>query len=320
MKLDMFDRKILSQLDVDCRQSDAKIGKKVRLSKQVVNYRIKRLADDGIITSFFPHINTARLGFAIHKVYVRFKAIQKEKEEELWKYLTGNVHVIWAVSCSGRWDVIFAIASRTIEEFNAHLSGFMDKFSAYISERAISVFNKATLHNREWLAKGLRAAWMLGGQIFETQIDDLDRKILGRLAVNARMPLIDIAKGTSRSSSLILLRIRKLQELGIVCAFRAGLSRKKLDVQYCKAFLYYQNKTDKDEKKLLSYCASLPWTSGISQSIGPWDLEIEFEVKSYENFHMLMKEMRNAFPIVANFETAYIEKEHGFSYLPPLYL
>ena len=41
LHLDLKDRKVLYQLDVDCRQTNSEIGKKVGLSKQVVDYRIK---------------------------------------------------------------------------------------------------------------------------------------------------------------------------------------------------------------------------------------------------------------------------------------
>ena len=40
--LDLKDRKILYELDLNCRQSNAQIGKKVGLSRKVVDYRIKR--------------------------------------------------------------------------------------------------------------------------------------------------------------------------------------------------------------------------------------------------------------------------------------
>ena len=51
-KIDKKDMKILANLFVNSRQSDSSIAKKVRLSKQVVNYRIKNLIDKGIIKTF----------------------------------------------------------------------------------------------------------------------------------------------------------------------------------------------------------------------------------------------------------------------------
>jgi len=61
--LDLKDRKILYELDLNCRQSNAQIGKKVGLSKEVVKYRIKRMEEEGIISGYWTEIDSYRLGY-----------------------------------------------------------------------------------------------------------------------------------------------------------------------------------------------------------------------------------------------------------------
>ena len=317
-KLDLNDWKILNQLDLNSRQSDAEIGKKTRISKQVVNYRIKKLIDEGIITCFVPGINIAKLGYNVYKVYLNFKALKKQKEEEMWNYLIKQPNIVWLISCSGRWNLVFGIASKNIEEFDKVLNDFMNKFSKFILERAISVFNKATIHHRKWFLEQKQEPiyWLVGGKSEEIKTDEIDKKILKLLNENARIPIIEISDKLKISSSLVIQRIKKLQEKGIINVFRIGLDRAKLGIDYCKAFIYYQNKTTESENELLYYCYNLQNILGVSQSIGPWDLELEFEVKNYYYFHRLLKEIKNKFPIIANFETVYIEKEYGLSFLP----
>ncbi len=318
IKLDLKDWKILNELDLNCRQSDAEIGKKVRLSKQVVNYRIKRLVNENTIIAFFPHINLAKLGCGVHKIYLQFRALTKEKEGEMWNYLVKQPNIVWVISCSGRWDLIFAIASKDIEQFDKILTDFMNKYSEFIVNRAVTVFNKATLHHRKWLLKQkqLFVYWLLGGKIEEIKIDEVDKKILRILNEDARKPIIEIAEKVEISSSLAIQRINKLQKNGIIGTFRIGLNREKLEMNYCKSFIYYQNKTSEKENQLLNYCYSLPNILGVSQSIGPWDLELEFEIKNYDEFHKIMKDMKNIFPLIRSFDTVYIEKEYGLSFLP----
>ncbi len=317
IKLDSTDWKILNQLDINCRQSDAEIGKKTRLSKQVVNYRIKKLMDDRIITAFFPHIDIAKLGYGVHKIYLQFGALTKEKEEEMWMHLSKQQNIIWAISCSGKWDLIFGITSKSMEQFDKVLSEFTNKYSEYISNRAITVFNKAALHHRKWLLNEKEPSyWQLGGGLDMPEIDEIDKKILKSLNEDARKPIIKIGEEAGTSSSLAIQRIRKLQQKGIIGGFRTALSREKLGMNYCKAFVYYQNKTSEKERQLLYHCHTLPNILGVSQSIGPWDLELEFEVRNYDEFHKIMKDMKNKYPLIRSFDTAYIEKEHGLSFLP----
>ena len=53
IKLDEKDKKILYELDKNSRQGISSIAKKVRLSKEVVNYRIKNLEKRKIIKGYY---------------------------------------------------------------------------------------------------------------------------------------------------------------------------------------------------------------------------------------------------------------------------
>ncbi|MBU1321620.1 MAG: Lrp/AsnC family transcriptional regulator, partial [Nanoarchaeota archaeon] len=309
--------KILNQLDLNCRQSDSGIGKKVRLSKQVVNYRIKRLLNNKIIISFFPHINVSKLGYATHKIYIQLRSVTKDKEKEIWDFLVSQSNILWVISCSGKWDLIFGTGSNDIEDFDSILTDFMNKFSDNVLNRQITVFNKATIHHRKWILNDEKdVSWLIGGKVENNQIDKLDKNILILLNKNARMPVIEIAEKLGESSSRVIYRIKQLQNKGIIGAYRTSINKKKLGINYCKSFIYYQNKTTKKENQLLTYCYQLPCILGVSQSIGAWDLELEFEVKNYDEFHHIMKEMKNKFPLIRSFDTVYIEKEYGESFLP----
>jgi DNA-binding Lrp family transcriptional regulator len=49
--LDKIDKKLLYQLDLNCRQSNAQIGRIIGVSKQVIEYRINKLQSQGIISN-----------------------------------------------------------------------------------------------------------------------------------------------------------------------------------------------------------------------------------------------------------------------------
>ena len=60
IKIDAKDRRILYELDKNCRQSNSQIGKKVGLGRDVVSYRIDKLMKQGVIDNFFTVIDTFR--------------------------------------------------------------------------------------------------------------------------------------------------------------------------------------------------------------------------------------------------------------------
>lgn len=60
-------------------------------------------------------------------------------------------------------------------------------------------------------------------------LDDLDRRILGLLRQDGRMPLAAIAKAVNLSGPAVHERVRKLEQRGIIAGYTAILDPEKLD-------------------------------------------------------------------------------------------
>src|SRR3989338_11005313 len=128
-QLDTKDRKILSELDVDARQSNSQIGKKVGLSKEVVKYRIDRLIENGIILRFHTVINYFKLGIVKFKLYLRLTNVNEEKLNEIGKYFYDNPKTEWVVLTSGRWDLISGFLVKNVNEFDDEVQAILGKFT-----------------------------------------------------------------------------------------------------------------------------------------------------------------------------------------------
>ncbi len=63
VKLDLKDKKILYELDKNARASISDIGRAVRLNKNTVNYKIKRLEEQKVILSYYTVIDNSKLGY-----------------------------------------------------------------------------------------------------------------------------------------------------------------------------------------------------------------------------------------------------------------
>ena len=89
----MKDRKILYELDLNCRQSNTQIGKKVGLKKDVVSYRIKRMQDEGIIKNFWTLIDAYKLGYIIFRFYLVFQYVNRDIKKKIIEYLIKNKRI-----------------------------------------------------------------------------------------------------------------------------------------------------------------------------------------------------------------------------------
>ena len=83
IRLDSKDMKILSELDKNARQPNSSIGRKVRLSKEVVKYRIDRMLKNGIIVRFYTLTNYFKLGISKYKLYLSLREASGHRTEEM---------------------------------------------------------------------------------------------------------------------------------------------------------------------------------------------------------------------------------------------
>ena len=63
-------------------------------------------------------------------------------------------------------------------------------------------------------------------------IDELDYKILNIIALNARIPLINIAEKIGTSSQTVNYRLSSMIKSGIIKGFRINVDLSKLGLQY----------------------------------------------------------------------------------------
>ena len=88
MKLDSRNKRILYELWNDARIPASQIAKKLNLSREVVEYRIKQLIKDKYIQEFITIIDTNRLGYKQYTIHLQLKNFEEEKEAERVRMLS----------------------------------------------------------------------------------------------------------------------------------------------------------------------------------------------------------------------------------------
>ena len=118
-KLDLKDRKILYQLDLDSRQSFSSIGRKVGLSKDIVASRVKKLQEKGIIVRFNTLIDEFKLGFTSLRFYLNYQYITPEIKKEIIDHFASFKHTEIVATLEGSIDQnIFMIGKNVTEIYS----------------------------------------------------------------------------------------------------------------------------------------------------------------------------------------------------------
>jgi len=135
VRLDEKDKKILLELQENCRQSIAEISKKTKLPRDVVVYRIKKLEQEKVIKQHHSFLDHSKLGYPLY-VYVLFSVynIKPEEETKLINYLKNHRQIIYVAKNSGKYDFTIGVCAKDYKEFDNILREIRQKFADVIKD------------------------------------------------------------------------------------------------------------------------------------------------------------------------------------------
>jgi len=314
--LDSTDKKILYELDKDSRKSCREIGKKLRLSAEVINYRIKRLENEGIITAYTLAMNLSKLGVIQFKILLAFQHMRSERLVEIIKKLKGDPSVKWIASCKSNWDMIISLEAFSLEEVEILKSRILSYFNPYVNKKSISICTEASTFNRSYFYdKSQKSEMLLVNSGKKRELNKMDLEIIKKLNYNSRKPLVDIATELKTTARIVNYRIKQLVKDKVITGFRLAIDYSKLGVQFYKLLVYLENPSEDQMVAYINYLKSNKNLIHYVRVLGNWDLEPEFEVYSEKDFDAILGEMKDKFSgIIKNIEIVTISKEHKFVY------
>lgn len=323
-KLDSKDRKILYELDKNARLSNSEIGRRVRLSKEVVKYRIDRMMKSGPIIRFYTLTNYFKIGIVKYKLYLRLRDVDSKKLDEIGNYFKKDKKTEWAITCTGRWDMIIGFLVRNINEFDKEVQNMMNRFSRHIQEKAMTTTLYLAHHLREFLSDS--SATEIKRVIYHTladkqvAVDETDIEILRIITNNGRMPMREIALKLHTTPRVVQYRMRRMEKENIILAYKVHLDPKKMGNIFCKAIIYLRPSTKERLNEFVGYCSSLPDAVWPQRVMGSWDFELDFEIESYDKFQGVIFDLKEKFSdIFQNYEFVILSKEFKLDFFPGCY-
>ncbi len=319
VELDLKDRKILYELDFNARQTASQIAKKVKLSKDTINYRIKRLENLGIIQGYYAVLDNSKLGYLNFRVYIKYFEITNQKEQEIISWLVNNKKIGWVAKKEGNYDLAFLVWVEDVYEFNEFWKSFEEKFKPYFLETHISIWTKLYHYRRAYLLnlkEDNSNTEVTGGSREKAEIDNIDYKILKFLAPNARISLVELGKKLNLSERAIAYRIKQLKSKGIILGYRALLDIAKLGYEYYKIDLKLGDA--KIIKELMEIAKINPNIIYVDEMIsGTADFEFDMQIQNKEKLFELISQLKEKFKSsIRSYEVSTTSKEYKLVYLP----
>jgi Lrp/AsnC family transcriptional regulator for asnA, asnC and gidA len=134
------------------------------------------------------------------------------------------------------------------------------------------------------------------------QIDSTDRAILGALMADARRPYLEIARDIGVSGGTVHLRVRKLQEAGILRGTRAVVDFGRLGAELV-AFIGITLGRAGKVAETLARLEELPQITQAHYTTGSYSLLIQVRVGSIGALREFLAEELQSIPSIAATET-----------------
>jgi Lrp/AsnC family leucine-responsive transcriptional regulator len=319
VKIDSIDRKILCELDANCRVSISKLAKKLRIGRNVAAYRIKRLEDERLILNYVCSLNLGKLGYKTYKLYIKSVALNPSAEKELSEYLLLNHNVIHILKLEGYYYYSVTVVIKSIVDLDELMVDIRTKFKQYIKEINTSVLVYSRIFKLDkLLLDKVHSDLSFERYDCEKQLITLDPKdaiILHELSQKSNESIIDVSKNTALSVDVVKYRIKIIADL--VNSFRAIIDFEKLGFYQYILILKTSQMTRTAETKLFGWCSNKKQILFYNKRIGTFDFELTVMIKSIEELTAIIRDLKNEFPdCIDTCETVLASKLIKLDYYP----
>jgi Lrp/AsnC family transcriptional regulator, leucine-responsive regulatory protein len=310
--------RILAALSLDARATFSDIADRLGLSRQQVKYHFDQLEAQKIIENCYAILNVVRLGYLYHRVLIRLANVPPETEREILDYFARHPRVGWVIEHQGPWHIALVIWTHSMSEFELALDEMLSDVGRDVADKLIS-FSAKTIHLKKKFLTGEPddTTLVVGGNVPEVALDELDYEILGVITKSARKSYREIGLMLSVSPKVVKYRMQRMINAGVILGFDVKLDHKMLGFTHHKVFLKLANISSDSIDDLTEHLLKLTNTTCITKSIGFSDLEFEVMVRDNSELHATLKDIRYAFPDLIREESSLIVSREAYvNYLP----
>jgi Lrp/AsnC family transcriptional regulator, leucine-responsive regulatory protein len=320
-KLDLKEKKILYELDVNARIPTTQLAKKVKLSQPATHYRLNNLIKKGIIESFLTNIDYGFFGYFPYRFFLRLQNITETKEKELINYLKNHEFVPFLASCIGRYDLMFCIMAKSISELKKITNDIKNKYGEFFSEQQIATLITGEFYSRDYLlSKEKRTSFSekeFGEQTTRPKLDKKDLMILKEISNNCRISSLELSEKIKLSLDAVRYRLKNLEKNKIIKGYTIYLDNELLNQFRYKIMIQINGPNEEKENKIISFSKQFSNVVYSVKTFGVWDLEIDVEVDSPEKFNKILREIKNNNSnLIKEYHTIQLTRVHKYTHIP----
>lgn len=291
--LDKRDRLLLSLLEQDARAPLSSLAREMKVSKQVVSYRLSRLQDH-IIQGYNAVIDVTRLGQTIYLLYLKLIRLSVEEENRWVQALQKHSNVALVAKNQGEWDLTIAFLSTNNAEADSMMRELIGPKAAHVQRQMLTSEIESTYLPLQILEKS-KAVGFTTSHHQERSFDEIDQKILSLLAEDARISTLELARQVNMSPTGTKHRIRQLEKEKVIIGYKTKINYEALGYLHFRVLLHLADFDMKTYSRLREYLAAQGNVESVSRYLGYAQADFRCYAPDIKRFYELLQQVREEF-------------------------
>ncbi len=296
IKLDKRDKRLLSYLYHHYREPLTKIAKDCEISRDQVEYRIKKYERIGLIKKYLTIFNYDLLGYnEFIIVWLKLKG-SEDKKKEIQKQLEKMENVVSVGSAIANYDLFIDFIFKDKKEFESEFYSFTKKNEKFITDYSIFITISFELFPlKEFGFSREEKIYHLVHPTKSFELNKKDWKILKILEKNGRAKIIDIAREANFSSESIIYKLKQFHKKKIILGTRILLDIEKIGFYLGILKINLKNNNELLRTKIREFCKGHKNINALTFGISEYNCVIQIFYEKEKEFRDAINDIMHNF-------------------------
>jgi len=297
VKLDKIDHKLLHALSENSRRSISKIAKSLKISKNTLLYRIKKLEKNKTILFYQTLVDNSLTGVFCGQIMIKFLQFDEVFISDFIKFVNSFNKMGWLSKSYGKYDIIIGMYFRRLTDFSELNFLIHEKISAQTKLIDLCFINKIypcapnVILNGDFIAP-VETNFNLASSV----LDKKDMFLLKTIVKDPKKSVVSLAEACGCTTKTIMQRKKLLEKSKVILRYSVVLNYANFGYSLYHVFWYFSNFKLNSFAKLKEYISHMPETLLMAETFYSALLESRFIVKNELELHQLLQKIMKKFP------------------------
>lgn len=300
--IDKKDMKLIHALEKNSRRSISNIAKEMGVSKEVANYRLKRLHNRNIVRGYKLVVNNFALGYKSYFLLINLHNLTPTVRTNMIKDIRLNPNMKCTKFLQSEYDIglFFWIKKK---DHLKELEKILSKYAIYIQKKRLVLITEIRHLSLSHIHHYKKLEVSYGISAYQ-KLTDKEKLLIMELSKDPLQKITELCSKLEISAQVASKIIRHLYHKNILMGIFPIIDNENLNYNKYKIFIEMANFEKK--KQLISHLSLHPHVSKIYDTLGFCDVMFNVQFQHTLELDKFLTKLRTNFPDIIDFNVGMI--------------